>query len=101
MQQEPQQTGGESNSQYLSHVKAKQKKIDNIDPANCYILQLSQIPGVSVKIAQEIANKYANMRELIHACDKCHTIEEKKQLITAITMVGGKKAEAIIQYLQL
>ena len=95
------QSGGESNSQYLSHVKAKQKKIDNIDPQNCYILQLSQVPGVSIKIAQSISNKYSNMRELIHACDKCHTLEEKKQLISAITMVGGKKAEAIIQYLQL
>jgi crossover junction endonuclease MUS81 len=107
--QQPQhQSGGESSQPqqpqsngYLSHVKAKSKKIENIDPTNCYILQLAQVPGVSVKIAQEIAKVYANMRELIHACDECDTPDKKKSLVSSIPMVGPKKADALIQYLQL
>jgi hypothetical protein len=94
------QTGGDVPT-YLSHVKAKSKKIENIDPTNCYILQLAQVPGVSVKIAQEIAKIYGNLRELIHACDECDTPDKKKSLISNIPMVGPKKADALIQYLQL
>jgi len=96
-----QQPQNQQSSGYLSHVKAKSKKCDNIDPTNCYILQLAQVPGVSIKIAQEIAKIYGNLRELIHACDECDTPDKKKSLISSIPMVGPKKADALIQYLQL
>jgi hypothetical protein len=86
---------------YISQVKTKSKKCDNIDPATCLVLQLSQIPGISSKIAAEIAGVYPSMRALIVACDACDTIEKKKALFEGIPMVGEKKADALIQYLQL
>jgi len=86
---------------YISQVKTKSKKCENIDPATCLILQLSQVPGISSKIATEITGVYPSMRALLHACDACETLEKKKALLEAIPMVGGKKADALIQYLQL
>ena len=86
---------------YISQVKTKSKKCDNIDPSTCLVLQISQVPGISTKIAQEIVKIYPSIRDLIHACDVCETLEKKKALIETIPMVGGKKADALIQYLQL
>jgi ERCC4-type nuclease len=86
---------------YISQVKTKSKKCENIDPATCLVLQLSQVPGISSKIAAEIVGIYPSLRALITACDGCDTIEKKKALLGVIPMVGGKKADALIQYLQL
>jgi hypothetical protein len=86
---------------YISQVKTKSKKCENIDPATCLVLQLSQVPGISSKIAAEIVAVYPSLRALIIACDGCDTVEKKKALLEAIPMVGGKKADALIQYLQL
>jgi ERCC4-type nuclease len=86
---------------YISQVKTKTKKCENIDRKTCFILQLSQVPGISIKIAQEIANKYETLRLLIHAVDECESIDKKKELLENINMVGKKKADALIEYLQL
>ena len=86
---------------YISQVKTKSKKCENIDTATCLVLQLSQVPGISTKIAQEIIKIYPTLRHIIRACDTCETIEKKKALLENIPMVGGKKADALIQYLQL
>ena len=50
------------NKEYSSVIKLKKK--DNLTPENCFIAQLSQIPGVSNKIARCIVDKYPNMSEL-------------------------------------
>jgi len=50
------------NKDYSSVIKLKKK--DNLTPENCYIAQLSQIPGVSNTIAKCIVNKYPTMSEL-------------------------------------
>ena len=86
---------------YISQVKTKTKKCENIDKETCYILQLSQVPGISIKIAKEIATKYTSLRELIQAVDACETQDKKKELLESINMVGSKKADALIEYLQL
>jgi ERCC4-type nuclease len=50
--------------EYSSVIKVKKKS--NLTPENCYIAQLSQIPGVSNTIAKCICNKYPTMSNL---CD--------------------------------
>lgn len=85
-----------SASQYLSCIKAKTKKIDNIDKKTCFILQLSQIPMISTKIANEIANKHNNMKEFIHCLDEW---ENPIQYLMSIDGIGKNKAETIINYL--
>jgi crossover junction endonuclease MUS81 len=86
---------------YISQVKTKSKKCENINTVTCLILQLSQVPGISSKIATEIVGIYPSLRSLISACDACETVEKKRALLEAIPMVGGKKADALLQYLQL
>ena len=48
--------------EYSSVIKLKKK--DNLTPENCFIAQLSQIPGVSNTISRCIVEKYPNMSEL-------------------------------------
>ena len=50
------------NDDYVSSIKLKKK--ENINELNCFILQLSQIPGVSLNIAKAIQQNYKNMVEL-------------------------------------
>lgn len=81
---------------YVDSVKVKSRKIDNIDAKTCYILQLGQIPGISSKIAREMANTYPNMVSLIDALQTSNTPIE---LLSSIPMIGTKKAKVIKDYL--
>jgi crossover junction endonuclease MUS81 len=87
--------------EYISQIKVKSKKCENISPSICFILQLSQIPGISSKIAQEIVKVYPTWKEIFIALNGCENTSKKKELLCAIAMVGGKKADAIIEYLQI
>jgi ERCC4-type nuclease len=44
------------NNIYSQYIKLKKK--DNLTPENCYISQLSQIPGISNNIAKNIVSEY-------------------------------------------
>jgi crossover junction endonuclease MUS81 len=52
------------NLEYLSTIKLKKK--DNLTSNNCSILQLAQIPGMSIQNAQIILNKYNSIANLIN-----------------------------------
>ena len=54
-----------SKEQYLQTLVPSKKK--NLTPDICYRLQLSQIPGISTKLAKVIATEYKCMGELIQA----------------------------------
>ena len=81
--------------EYLDNVKVKTRKIENIDPKTCYILQLCQIPGVSTRIANCIQERYGTMYELLKAL---HDTENPIKALTSIQLVGDKKAKVILQY---
>lgn len=53
------------NIQYLETIKTVKKQ--NLDSRNCFLLQLAQIPGVSIKYSDAISKHYPNMVELIKA----------------------------------
>lgn len=80
---------------YVSQLKVKSRKIHNIDKRTCYILQLCQIPGISHIIAKEIAEKFKTWKELIAAIEG----DDGAACLTSIPMIGGKKAQNIIEYL--
>lgn len=70
------------NEDYVSTIKLKKK--DNMDSNNCYLLQLAQIPGSSVKIAECIKKTYSNMMSL---CNKYESIsiDERSKLLENLT----------------
>jgi len=76
----------------------KMKKINNITPEICYIMQLSQIPTISATIAKYIQAKYHTMYELLKAL---HESDDKISLLCRIEKVGKEKANKILQYLNL
>ena len=57
------QSSAESNTEYLSTIKLKKK--DNLTPRNCSILQLAQIPGLSINTSTLIIDKYTSISKLI------------------------------------
>lgn len=81
---------------YTDTLKLKKKKIDNIDPATCYIMQLSQIPHISNVIAKQIAEVYPSMQDLINSLASC---DDKVALLSNIDKIGKEKANIIIKYL--
>ena len=82
---------------YLSTVKIKKK--DNVTPESCYLLQLSQIPGISIKIATEIAKVYPNYYIFLKTLKDLPTDQDRIKLLKQINMIAVKKAQVIIDYL--
>ncbi|GIS52519.1 MAG: hypothetical protein Ct9H90mP28_2350 [Paracoccaceae bacterium] len=75
------------------HVSKKQ----NLTPSLCYILQLSQIPGISKSIAKVIAEKYPNWILLING------IQDKVNFVQALksAKIGEKRYMQLYQYLTI
>jgi ERCC4-type nuclease len=94
-------TSTKKETDYTDIVKIKSKKITNITPDNCFILQLCQIPNISSTIAKNIVNKYSNIKELLISLDNCDCYENKIKLLQEIDKVGKDKAKKIIDYMKL
>lgn len=83
------------NNNYDSNIKTK--KGDNLTKDICYINQLSQIPGISKKIAQFIASHYPSFTLLID-----HLKENSYNILADLKINGrkiGKKAQNIYNFL--
>jgi ERCC4-type nuclease len=88
-----------NSNNYLQTIKIKVKKMDNVTPNNCYLMQLCQIPGVSITTATEISKKYKSMFALLQALSKITEPENRIKLLTELPMIGKKKAQVILSYL--
>jgi crossover junction endonuclease MUS81 len=82
---------------YIDNCKIKTKKCDNIDKETCYLLQLSQIPGISKQIAKNIKDVYPTMILLLKALQT--SSDEPSKLLMKIDNIGQQKANKIIEYL--
>ena len=82
----------ENSVKYIECTKIKSKKIDNIDKNTCYLLQLSQIPGISKVIAEEIVKTFPTMKDFYNSDV---TIDKLK----SIASIGDKKAKMIYDYM--
>lgn len=74
----------------------KMKKISNITPDICYLMQLSQIPTISTTIAKYIQHIYPNMKSFINAIDGS---KDKITLLCRIEKIGKDKARKILEFL--
>lgn len=81
---------------YIDNIKLKSKKITNITPSVCYLMQLSQIPYISNTIAKNIYNKYPTFKDFIYALDRS---DNKMELLCNIDKIGLEKAKKILEYL--
>ena len=94
-----------NNLDYLSTIKLKKK--DNLTANNCNLLQLAQIPGMSLQNAQIIIDKYQSIANLIKSYYDIDETERHKMLMDIeISISNGKKrklgkvlSERIYQYL--
>ena len=83
--------GGGRNISLEGYAKGKYNT-----PRNCYLGQLSLIPGLSPAIAEKIAEKYPNMRALLDGMD----VKELANIrITEKRRLGDKLAEKIRSYI--
>lgn len=85
-------------TEYVACVKMKSKKIENITPDNCYIMQLSQIPNISAIIAKNIQSVYPTMRDLISTLDQAENNEARLTMLCQVEKIGQEKAKKILQY---
>jgi len=83
-------------TEYIDNCKIKTKKIENIDKETCYLLQLSQIPGISKQIAKNIKDIYPSMNILLKTLENS---SEPVKLLMKIPNIGQQKANKIIEFL--
>ena len=101
--------GGGNSNDWIHTVKTKVKRIENIDPATSTLMMLSQIPGVSAKLAQSIyaACCAAEAREAgettvgMAQVIQCLSGKSGAELLKSVPLVGPKKASVIRNYLGL
>jgi crossover junction endonuclease MUS81 len=87
---------GEGCSISYQEASVKQKRNKNLTPEECYLHQLSQIPGISYPTSKIIAEKYRNMTELIDS------LSSDPNLFVDFKVNGrklGKKGQKIYEYL--
>ena len=90
---------GGSRVEYIDTIKLKKK--DNITPTICYQLQLSQIPGVSSKIAKKIQEYYPNMLSLCQSYINIDNIKDKERMLTTIKGIGKILSKRIYDYVKV
>jgi ERCC4-type nuclease len=108
--QNQEQSTESNNLEYLSTIKLKKK--DNLSPYNCSLLQLSQIPGLSLPNAQVIIDKYKSIANLIKCYYEIEDEDKRYKLLseletgsTTLTETGKKRklgkvlSERIYKYL--
>jgi len=92
--------------EYVDIIQSKKK--DNINPLNCFIIQLSQIPGCSINMAKQIAEESNSMYHLCLAYYCLDTDKEKEKLLENIKYntsnnksrkIGSKMSSKIYNYL--
>jgi ERCC4-type nuclease len=80
------------NGDYASSLKAKTKKSANLTPEMVYMMQLAQIPGISMKIAQDIATIYPSMSVLLKAIESGEKFDIKG--------MGKMKIKKMIEFIK-
>lgn len=91
--------GAACSGEYVNFVKAKKRKIDNIDPSVSFQLQLSQIPGVSTVLARGIVERYPSMCVFVTTLTGLADQAKRLSLLASLPLIGAKKAATILEYL--
>lgn len=78
---------------YLASVQIKTRRAANTTPRSVYLLQLSQLPGISLKTAEAIAGAYSSWPALVGA------VATTPAKIKDIPGIGPKRAATLIEYI--
>jgi len=90
-QQQQQQTSSSSSSYAtVACRQAAAKKSANLDPAQCFLQQLCQVPGVSSGIAKNLAASYASMGDLVLALAALPDPKARRAALQRVPLVGPK-----------
>ena len=84
-----------SNGEYASAVKSKTKKCENLTPEMTYLMQLAQIPGLSMTIAQDISKVYPCFSALLKAIG-----ENGAKAFDAIAGMGKMRSKKMLEYIR-
>ena len=86
--------------EYASTIKLKRK--DNMTPSLCFKYQLAQIPGMSIRLAHLVQDRYSTMCQLCDAYNSLGDSEkEKREMLTNIDGIGKVISERVYNYLSL
>jgi ERCC4-type nuclease len=85
-------------SDYTQCIKLKSRRMDNITPDQCFIMQLSQIPTISNTLAKSIAHVFPTMSNLYQTLMPLDR-ETRLSKFRDIPKIGRKKAELVHAYL--
>ena len=80
---------------YAGTLRVKTKKIDNLTPELVYRMQLSQLPGISMKIAGDIAVVYPSFSALLKA-----TEEMGVKAFDAVPGMGKTRSKKVMEYIK-
>ena len=89
----------QSSSHYLSTLSIKKR--DNLDQKNCFLLQLAQIPRVSIVVAQSIASYYPSLPALLCSYQSLDRTKDREQMLSEIKVGSrclGKALSSKIYY---
>jgi ERCC4-type nuclease len=87
-----------SNQEYLETIQINKK--DNINSNSCMILQLAQIPGISIGIAKKIQDVYPNMISLCNTYNELgEDIKKKEKLLYNIKGIGLVISKKVYSFL--
>ena len=84
-----------SNGEYASAVKSKTKKSENLTPEMTYLMQLAQIPGLSMTIAQDIAKVYPCFSALLKAIG-----EKGVKAFDEVAGMGKTRSKKMLEYIK-
>lgn len=87
---------GNVDNHYIENVKIGKK--ENMSPQKCFIVQLAQIPGISVNIATCISKHYSNWKSLISLFESEDGIKILSNISVGKNRLGPVKAGKIKDY---
>ena len=87
-------SGGGGGRAYLESVRVKTRRSDNTTPRSVYLLQISQLPGMSLKTAAAIAEAYPSWIQLTRA------VTETPKALRDIPGIGPKRAETLVKFIK-
>lgn len=85
----------QEHGEYTLSLKVKTKKSDNLTPELVYIMQLSQLPGLSTKIAEDIAKVYPCFSELLEGVKN-----KGLKAFDDVPGIGKARAKKLIEYIK-
>lgn len=93
----------QTTNEWVENTKIKSCKRENIDGRTCLLLQLAQVPGVSAKIADELAKEFdaTSISSFIDGVRSKGGNKERMKALQGVSMVGKKKAHDILEFMGL